>query len=369
MRALAELCSHYGDGSRNCAWLAGWPEEAALREVIKQYNAQSDVSENDKVEALFFNREGFWDKLQSDLAAGTTEFDINLTATYAIGRYAPYMDTVTLDSNEAFDDSVLATMQFEGKQYGVPTDLSLHFMYYRSDLIDKLLNDEGWKKLYAEISQEHLGKPMMPVHPDEWTWEDYTATSLFFAKSVNKKSPVRYGTALQMKNLLFNMMVWHSGAKAYGGDWRDANGNITVNSNGFRTALKRYKTLYDAGASPKDSLSYEYAEANAAFGSGQVATMMQWNAAAGDLMDPDKNPNIAGKVGITAPPKGPAGRFTHIHGLGFGINASAKNKEGAAKFLNWLSTADAAKGYALAGGNPALKKSISTQIADDRQIW
>lgn len=156
MRALAELCSHYGDGSRNCAWLAGWPEEAALREVIKQYNAQSDVSENDKVEALFFNREGFWDKLQSDLAAGTTEFDINLTATYAIGRYAPYMDTVTLDSNEAFDDSVLATMQFEGKQYGVPTDLSLHFMYYRSDLIDKLLNDEAGRNCMPRSARNTL---------------------------------------------------------------------------------------------------------------------------------------------------------------------------------------------------------------------
>ena len=63
---------------------------------------------------------------------------------------------------------------------------------------------------------------------------------------------------------------------------------ITVDSPAYRTALELYKKLYDAGASPKDSLSYEYAETNAAFGSGQAATALQWNAAAADLTDPAK---------------------------------------------------------------------------------
>jgi len=43
---------------------------------------------------------------------------------------------------------------------------------------------------------------------------------------------------LQMKNLLFNMMVWHSTARSEGGDWMDASGKITVNSPAFRTALE-----------------------------------------------------------------------------------------------------------------------------------
>jgi multiple sugar transport system substrate-binding protein len=178
-------------------------------------------------------------------------------------------------AKDVFGEKVLATMQYGGKQYGVPTDLSLHFMYYRTDLLDKLLADAGWKARYEEISEKQLGKKLDPKDPDQWTWDDWAATALFFTKAINPGSPTRYGTVLQMKNLLFNMMVWHSTARSEGGDWMDASGKITVNSPAFRTALELYKKLYDAGASPKDSTTYEYAEANAAFGSGQAATMLQ----------------------------------------------------------------------------------------------
>ncbi|HWL67994.1 MAG TPA: hypothetical protein VNS22_06370, partial [Geminicoccus sp.] len=69
----------------------GGPEETALRDAATLYNSKADVANEDKVELIFFNRDGFWDKLQTDLAAGGGEFDLNLLATYAIGRYAPFM--------------------------------------------------------------------------------------------------------------------------------------------------------------------------------------------------------------------------------------------------------------------------------------
>ena len=72
----------------------GGPEEVALRKAAEVYNAKTDVSDKDKVKLIFFNRDGFFDKLQADLAAGSKDFDVNLLATYAIGRYAPFMDPV-----------------------------------------------------------------------------------------------------------------------------------------------------------------------------------------------------------------------------------------------------------------------------------
>ena len=80
----------------------GWPggsEETALRAAVETYNAKDTVAADDKVELLFFNRDGFYDKLQADMAAGSDAFDINLLATYAIGRYAPYMDPVDLGAD------------------------------------------------------------------------------------------------------------------------------------------------------------------------------------------------------------------------------------------------------------------------------
>ena len=342
----------------------GGPEETALRAVAKIYNEQAGIADADKVKLIFFNREGFWDKLQADLAAGSSEFDLNLVATYSLGKYAPFMQPVDLptDAAKVFGEKVLKTMQYDGKQYGVPTDLSLHFMYVRKDLMEKLLTDAGWKKAYGEISQKYLGKALQPVKPDDWTWDDYAATALFFTRSINKESPTRYGTVLQMKNLLFNMMVFQTMARSYGADWQDASGKITVDSPAYRTSLELYKKLYDAGASPKDSLSYEYAEANAAFGAGQAATMLQWNAAAADLDNPDKNAAVAGKIDTLAPPKGPEGRTTHIHGLGFGLNKASTHKDGALKFLTWLAGADAMKAYADAGGSPALDKSLTSAL-------
>ena len=48
----------------------GGPEEVALRKAAEAYNAK--VADPDKVKLIFFNREGFWDKLQADMAAGSS---------------------------------------------------------------------------------------------------------------------------------------------------------------------------------------------------------------------------------------------------------------------------------------------------------
>ncbi len=346
----------------------GGPEEAALRAAADTYNGKSDVSDDNKVELLFFNRDGFWDKLQADLAAGSTAFDVNLLATYSIGRYAPFMEPVELsgEAKAVYGDQVLTTMQYEGKQFGVPTDLSLHFMYYRKDLIEALLKDDAAKAKFAEISEKHLGKKLEPKNPDEWTWDDYAATALYFTQAVNPDSPTRYGTVLQLKNLLFNMMVFQSLPRAYGGNWMDDAGKITVDSEAYRKGLETYKMLYDAGASPRDSLSYEYAEANAAYASGQVAAMVQWNAAASELMSKDKSPAVGEITEAIAPPTGPEGRFTHIHGLGFGLNKNAANKEGAKAFISWLSSKEAALVYARNSGAPALTPEVVKEVAAER---
>lgn len=346
----------------------GGPEEAALRAAADTYNAKPDVSDDNKVELLFFNRDGFWDKLQADLAAGSTAFDVNLLATYSIGRYAPFMEPVELsgEAKDVYGDQVLTTMQYEGKQFGVPTDLSLHFMYYRKDLIDALLKDDAAKAKYAEIAEKHLGKKLEPKNPDEWTWDDYAATALYFTQAVNPDSPTRYGTVLQLKNLLFNMMVFQSLPRAYGGNWMDGAGKITVDSEAYRKGLETYKMLYDAGATPRDSLSYEFAEANAAYASGQVAAMVQWNAAASELMSKEKSPVVGEVTEAIAPPAGPEGRFTHIHGLGFGLNKNAANKEGAKAFITWLSSKEAALVYARNSGAPALTPDVVKEVAAER---
>lgn len=340
----------------------GGPEEVALRAAVEVYNALETTTDENKVSLLFTSRDGYFDKLAVDLAAGTTTFDLTNLATYSIGRYAPFLEPVTLsdEAQAVFGDTVLSTMQFDGQQYGVPTDLSLHFLYYRQDLIDALLADDAARARYSEIALEHLGEALEPKHPDEWTWKDFAANALYFSQSINPDSPTRYGTVLQMKNLLFNMMVFHSMPRSMGANWMDEAGNITVDSPAWREALDLMKKLYDLGVTPPDSTSYEYPEANAAWNSGQVAAMVQWNGAAVELAEA-----MPGTASV-APPAGPEGRFTHIHGLGLGLNAASENKEGAIAFLQWLSTQDAAIAYANAGGAPGLTAETAALLAETR---
>ncbi len=106
-------------------------------------------------------------------------------------------------------------------------------------------------------NEKYLNKSLESKDPKDSAWDDWAATALYFTTAVNPKSPVRYGTLLQMENLLFNMMI-ESLPRSYGGNWMDEKGNITARRRRLETGLKLYKTLDDAGVTRKDSLSDEY---------------------------------------------------------------------------------------------------------------
>ncbi len=341
------------------------PESEAMQAVVDAYNAGPGAEDGVTVEQLLFSRQGYFDKELADLAAGSTEFDLALVTTYTLGRYAPYLeplgDYVTSDPSGTFIPTALTSLQADGEQYGVPTDVSLHFTYYRQDLIDQLLNDEAWRATYGDLSEQYLGERLEPVDPQEWTWDDYLATSLFFTQALNPDSPTRYGTALQLKNLIFNIMLWQSTMVSDGGNLFDDGGAVTIDSEAARRGLEIYGTIIDNGATPSGSLNAEYPETNEAFRSGQVATILQWNAAYNELNDPELSPLVAGKIGIAPLPAGTEGHRTHTHSLGIGMNAASTKKEAAGSFIDYLFTQEAMEAYAEAGGTPPVAAVLAGQ--------
>ncbi|MGO4125777.1 sugar ABC transporter substrate-binding protein [Inquilinus sp. YAF38] len=340
------------------------PESEAMQKVLDAYNAGPGQADGITVKQLLFSRQGYFEKEQADLAAGSSEFDLALVTTYTLGRYAPYLDPIDVpaEAKAAFAPVSLQSLTFDGKLYGVPTDISVHFLYYRKDLVDRLLSDPEWQKRYAAIAKEKLGREMQPKAPDDWSWDDWIATALFFSVADNPDSPTRFGTVLQMKNLIFNVMLWQATLVSNGGDWL-ADGKPAIDGPAARTGLQVYKTLIDAKATPPGSISYEYPEANAAFQAGQAATMLQWNAAFNELNDPAKSPTVAGKIGLAPLPAGSAGHKSHVHSLGIGLNTASKNKADAGKVLAWLATKDAMTVYAQAGGTPPVPEILKAMAA------
>ena len=139
------------------AWPGG-PAETALKKVVDNYNKTSDS----QVELLYFSRDNFFDKMLADVAAGSKEFDVMLTATYSLGKYAPFMtpinDMINDEVLSTFSQGAIDTQTYNGTVYGMPTDLSLHFLYYREDLINELLSNSSWQETYAKISEEYLSQ-------------------------------------------------------------------------------------------------------------------------------------------------------------------------------------------------------------------
>lgn len=345
------------------------PESEAMQKVLDAYNADQGIKDNVEVEMLLFSRQGFYDKLLADMAAGSTEFDLNLVTTYSLGRYAPYLEPldpyITSDPGKTFIPATLNSLALDGKQYGVPTDVSLHFTIYRKDLMHRLLTDTSWKSSYTAIAQKYLGKKLSPKDPAQWDWDDYLATTLFFTKSINPESPTTFGTVLQLKNLIFNIMIWQSTMVSNGGNWMDEAGNITINSPEAKRGLEIYQMIIDNKATPPGSLNYEFAESNEAFKAGQVASMLQWNAAYSTLTNPDDSPSVYDKIGVAPLPAGSLGHRTHVHSLGIGMNAASIHKEAAGKFVDYLFSDKAMEIYGRAGGSPPASMVLSS-LADIR---
>lgn len=348
------------------------PESDAMQKVVDWYNTNKSPESGVKVEMILFSREGFWEKQETIMAAGSPEVDMIFTASYIVGKHAPFLDPLDPyfadpslsagGSPETFIPSALDSLKVDGKMYGIPMDVSNHFLYYRTDLIDKLLTDPEWGGKYTEIAKAELGKELTPKKPEEWNWDDFMATALSFTKKYNPDAPTDFGTALQAKNLIYNVMIWNDVLYSLGGTWFKEGDQPAFDTPEAREAMDVFVTLMQKEASPAGSTTYEYAEANEAFKTGKVALILQWSAAYHELTDPEKSA-VADQVGL-APIPGPR-HATHVHALGVGLNAASEHKEEAFKWISFLATPEAMRMYAEAGGIPPVSE-VLTEMGDQR---
>lgn len=351
------------------------PESDAMDVVLKYWNENMAEEAGFYVEQELFGRDNIMLKEEALMAAGSSDVDLFFTASRWLGKYWMHMEPLEplmndpkiniygTDTTQRIKATVDGMRWTDGTLYGVPMDLSAHFLYYRSDLIEQLLTDDAWQETYKKISLEQMGEEMTPKHPDEWDWNDYLATSFFFTKKYNPDSPVEYGNFTHGKVMGPTAFLWTNAYWSFGGDWFDADGNVSFDNDAARAALEIWKTSFGKGLTPPGSVTGEYAEDNEAFLAGQVALSVHWNAAYQTLDGADSP--IHGKIAVTAPPAGPEGRFAYNHTLGVGISKYSTHKEEAARWISWLYSDEAAKMYAEAGGIPP-SVQVLADMADAR---
>lgn len=325
------------------------PEADGMKKVAEEYTAKT----GNPVEIVEQGRDTYLTLIPTQLLAGTDAFDLAFIQSTMVGELAqagailpltPYLEQLTEDEKADVDlDDVLVPAMYDGQVYGLPTDISTLFLFYRSDLI--------------------------PEPPQ--TWEETLEVARKFTQSVTPDSPTPYGLAFDgvpgetLPETFYNFM-W-----SFGGEIVDADGNVAIDGPKAIEAGKYFQTLASEKLVPPEILSWGFGEVLAAIESGQVAMAVPaWNAAYPMILGGTSEYKDVIKVAAVPGVKQEDGsilRTPYTHSYFFALNSSSKNQEAAFKFLAWATGKEGGLIYAKAGGAPS-RKSIFTspELADTR---
>jgi len=345
--------------AQNTVTMVLWPgpEGDAMQKVVDGYNAGQGVKDKVNVKMVLLSRDNTFVKEAALMKASSKEYDIYYTASYLVGQHTPYLSELKGVDKSLYLKASVDSLVVGGKQMALPLDTSLHFLYYRKDLISTISANAA---KYSSIAKTVLGKELKPnPNPDTWTWDDALATAAYFTQKYNPDSPTKYGYALPAKNLLYNTMIWNDVLWGLGGNWLK-NGKPNLDSPSGKAAMDVYYTIFTKGLTSPESSQWEYAETNAALESGNAALALQWNAAYSEL---NTTGSTKGVVGITTPPG--TGQRTHVHALAVGLNKFSSNQAAAAKWMAYLATVPAMQAYANAGGVPSMPSILKDMVASN----
>lgn len=347
-----------GDGT-GLVTIVLWPgpEGDAMADVVDEYNDGQGKTDGIEVQMTLLSRQDTFSKEATLMAAKSSEQDIYFVASYNVGQFSPSLSPLSSVDASNFFPVAVDGLKYQSQQFALPLDVSNHFLLYRKDLVDKLLADSAQKADYQAIAQKVIGEPRAPKAADDWDLDDFKVMAAYFSKSDNPKSLTEYGTILQAKNLLYNTMLWNDVLWGMGGGWTDASGKADLATPQAQKAVQLYADIYSNHWASPDSAQAEFPETQAALQSGNVAFALQWSAGFADLNDPEKSPDVAGKIAIA---KVPGGK-THVHALAVALNKYSKNQAAATKFLEYLAKPETMTSYAKAGGIPSMPAVLEAQ--------
>lgn len=311
-----------------------------LKSVAPKFTEETKIN----VDVVEIGRDGYQDKVATQLLGKNAGVDVVLILSNYMGQFGGGGQLENLDpyftKNLAPQDwninnflpAAAKSVQYKGKTFAVPMDVSTMFLFYRKDLI--------------------------PTPPQ--TWDEYREVAKKFTKSVNPSSPTEFGATFQGKRQETQPKEFYNYFWSMGGQFFNDKMEPQLNSEASVKALQyvvdNYKThkIY-----PPDITTYEFAEVQSAFQNSKVAMAVEWNPAYPTISNKEKSPQVAEKFAIDLVPgvKGADGKINRtpfMHTWTLAVNSASKQKEAAFKFITWVTAKGNAKQYALSGGIPAV---------------
>ena len=278
-------------------------------------------------------------EIKSDIATGNITWCVGSNHSSFAPQYPDiYTDLAALLPKEEIDAFVpanIASSTLDGKLVMLPrAQFDVSALYYQKSLYQ----DDAKKAAF----KEKYGYDLAP--PD--TWQQVTDQATFFSSP-----PDFYGTQYAGKEEAINGRFYEM-LVAEGGEYLDADGKPTFNSDAGVRALDWFVNLYKAKAVPAGTTNYLWDDLGQGFASGTIAVNLDWPGWASFFNDP-KSSKVAGNVGVKVQPAGSSGKRTGWSGHhGFSVTESCANKEAAASLVWFLTNEDSQKLESAAGPLP-----------------
>ena len=228
--------------------------------------------------------------------------------------------------------AIVANNTLDGKLLAMPWFTDAGLLYYRKDLLDKY----GVK---APTTWEELAAGAKKIQDGERTAGNKDFQGFVFQ-------------AKAYEGLTCDALEW---VYSYnGGTIVDDKGNVTINNANAAKALKTAASWVGTIA-PQGVLNYAEEEARGVFQNGNAAFMRNWPYAWS--LGNGKDSKIAGKIGVSALPKGGADgkNAATLGGWQLAVSKYSKNPEAAASLVMYMTSPEVQKERAIKGSyNPTI---------------
>jgi multiple sugar transport system substrate-binding protein len=276
---------------------------------------------------------GLNERIEEEFGSGAAGYDLISTHTkYAPSQrqwLTPLDDDLSLSELAPFTGRPLELARIDGALYGVPRNLDVKLLHYRTDLMED--------------------------QPS--SWEDLRETA------ARLRSDDLYGFAFPGKEsgLFGHFFELHAMA---GGVMFEEGGPPAprVDDEAGRWALGLLKDLYE-NAAPKETPDWHYDEVAACFREGRAAMSTDWPGGFYTYVDPGSS-EVAGSFDVALYPEGSAGRHVYSGSHSFAIPAGVRDRPAAIELLRFLTSRESQAYEAGLGTLPARGDALENARAE-----
>ena len=273
------------------------------------------------------------ERIEEEFGSGGAGYDLISTHT----KYAPSQRQWLTPLDDDLSQSELAPStgrplelaRIDGALYGVPRNLDVKLLHYRTDLMED--------------------------QPS--SWEDLRETA------ARLRSDDLYGFAFPGKEsgLFGHFFELHAMA---GGVMFEEGGPPAprVDDEAGRWALGLLKDLYE-NAAPKETPDWHYDEVAACFREGRAAMSTDWPGGFYTYVDPGSS-EVAGSFDVALYPEGSAGRHVYSGSHSFAIPAGVRDRPAAVELLRFLTSRESQAYEAGLGTLPARGDALEDARAE-----